>query len=72
MAHIDDINVEERVANGQHKISTTEAAYAIHLNKFCEFLNIVEKYEPGGPMISAEILNDRNFAGFLIHLGDEN
>ena len=72
MSHIEDINVEERVANGQHKIPSTDIAYAVQLNQFCEFLRVDELYIPGGPMISPNILNDRNFAAFLIHLGDSN
>lgn len=72
MAHIEDINVEDRVANAQYKIPSTDIAYATYLNQFCEFLRIEERYIPGGPMISSDILIDRNLAAFLIQLGDSN
>ena len=72
MSHIEDIYVEERVANGQHKIPATDGKYAIQINQFCEFLRVEERYIPGGPMISPDILIDRNLAAFLIHLGDSN
>ena len=72
MAHIEDINVEDRVANGQHKIPSTDVAYGVYLNQYCEFLRVEERYIPGGPMIPPDILIDRNLAAFLIHLGDSN
>ena len=72
MAHIEDINVEERVANGKHKITATDTQYASYINQFCSFMHSEERYIPSQKMISADLLTDRNIAAFFIHLGDAN
>lgn len=72
MAHIEDINVEERVQNGQHKIKGTDEGYANYINQFCNFLHSEEHYIPGQKMISHTLLTDHNIAGFIFHLADLN
>lgn len=72
MAHIGDINVEDRIENGVYKIPGTEKDYANYLNQFCIFLEIERRFVVGEKMLEAEILTDHNMAAFYFHLKDKN
>lgn len=65
-----DINLEERLQDGDDHIPGTLKSYATYLKKFAKFVGATE-YVLNGPMIRVEFFTDELIAKFLISLGDE-